>query len=406
MIKKATPFVFAVLILVTFSMTVNAARANYNDVNTGDWYYGSLGAMSENKIISGYPDGSFRGSDTLQVDQLLAMLCRLTDNDVGPSDGYWAQNYIDFAQGEGWLDGLSFSAYTKPINRFETARLAVKALGYGKDNYPSTYEQYEIYVEDYRTIPYYYKDDVLVNYTLGITRGYPDGTFQGYNTLTRAEGAVISHRIFDEDVRKPPLVPDDTLALMALFEAMPPMLAPLGGEVLMPGPMMLFPTPTAPGGIPLPETTLDPNTAILTENVLADSIIAIGDGDSDNLLGAGYDYSNGEFNLNLITAENDSLLMFRTNTGSSVITIDLLNMTDADGNIPDDAIDLIKLICQNIDYDNSEVMLAWILDNYINRIDIPEAGNDVFFDTTLMGISSLIFDHNVLKVTIQTDVVE
>ncbi len=112
----------------------------------------------------------------------------------------------------------------------------------------------------------------------------------------------------------------------------------------------------------------------------------------------------GVFNINLLTEEYDSLLIFTTEVGSSIITIDLLQMTDEDGSIPKDATDLLRLICQNIDYDNSENMLAWILDNYKNRLEIPVEGNDVLYDTTLMGISSLVHDHNVLKVTIQTGV--
>ena len=313
MTKKITALSLAILLLFTFSPQANAARVNYSDVKTSDWYYSSLGAMSESGIIGGYPDGTYRGSDTLQVDQFLAMLCRLTDNDVGLGDTHWAQNYIDFAKEEGWLDGLNISSYSKPINRFETARLTVKALDYTKDTYPNTYDQYDVYVGDYSRIPSYYKDDVLVNYTLGITRGYPDGTFQGYNTLTRAEGAVISHRIFDEDVRKPPLVPDATAALMALFAAMPPMLAPLAEEVIMPGPVMMFPSPGLPAPLPIASLPLDPAIGVITENVLADSIFEMADGESTNELGAGYNY--GVFNINLLTEEYDSLLIFTTEVG-------------------------------------------------------------------------------------------
>lgn len=407
MFKKIIAVGLSLTVALSLALPVSAASVSYSDVNSSDWYYGSLGSMSDNKIISGYPDGTFRASDTLNVDAFLAMLCRLTDNDVGLGQPYWAQNYIDFAVSQGWLDGLLISDYSKPINRFETARLTVKALGFSESNYPATYEEYEVYVGDYSRIPSKYKDDVLVNYTLGITRGYPDGTFQGYNTLTRAEGAVISHRIFDESVRKPPLVPDKTAELMAMFAALaaaagPPALAPLEGEVVMDGPVMAFPAPSFPAPIPMPSIPLEPEISVITENVLADTIIEMSDEESDNALAAGYNY--GLFNINLLTEENDSLVLFTTEQGSSVITIDLLQLTDEDGSIPKDAIDFLRLICQNVDYDNSEAMLAWILDNYKNRLDIPEEGNDVFFEDTLMGISSLIHDHNVLRVTIQTGV--
>lgn len=390
--------------MFTYNINSFAAPLNYSDVTSSDWYYGSLGAMSSNHIIAGYPDGTFRGADTLQVDQYIAMLCRLTENDVGLGDTYWAQNYIDFASEEGWLKGLNIGNYNQSINRYETARLTVKALGYTPDNYPPTYLEYDIYIEDFNTMPSKYRDDVLVNYTLGITRGYPDNTFQGTNTLTRAEGAVISHRVFDEDMRKPPLVPDTTAELMAMFAALPPAIAPLQPEVIMPGPVMIFPSPGAPAPMPLPSTPLETKIAVISESILADAILEMADADSGNLLGAGYNY--GVFNINLLTESYDSLLIYTTEVGSSIITIDLLQMTDEDGTIPSDAVDLLRLICQNVDYNQSEAMLAWILDNYKHRLDIPEDGNDVIYDTTLMGISSLIHDHNVLKVTIQTGIDE
>jgi len=407
MFKKFIAVGLSLTVVLSLANPVSAASVSYSDVKSSDWYYSSLGSMSDNKIISGYPDGTFRASDTLNVDAFLAMHCRLTDNDVGLGDTYWAQNYIDFALSQGWMDGLSISDYSKPINRFETARLTVKALGFSESNYPATYQAYEVYVGDYSRIPSKYKDDVLVNYTLGITRGYPDGTFQGYNTLTRAEGAVISHRIFDESVRKPPLVPDKTAELMAMFAALaaasaPPALAPLEGEVVMDGPVMAFPSPSYPVPIPMPSIPLEPEISVITENVLADTIIEMSDEESTNALAAGYNY--GIFNINILTEENDSLVLFTTEQGSSVVTIDLLQLTAEDGTIPKDAIDFLRLICQNVDYNNSEAMLAWILDNYKNRLDIPEDGNDIFFDDTLMGISSLIHDHNVLRVIIQTGV--
>ncbi len=403
MSKKNIVYILVTLIVLTFSVPVNAAPTDYSDVETSDWFFGSLSAMSATNVIKGYPDGTFRANDTLTVDQYVTMLCRLTDNDVGvATEGYWAQNYIDYANEQGWFDGMSLYNFQKPINRFETARLSIKAMGLTEDTYPAEYPDYEIYVGDYDSIPALYKDDVLINYALGITRGYPDGTFQGFNTLTRAEGAVISHRIYSDSVRKPPLVPEKTEALMMMFAAMPAPVMPVAEEVIMEGPVMTFPMGGGGGAVPLTDTGLEPDIAVISESILADAILEMSDTDSTNLLGAGYNY--GVFNLNLLTADDDSLLLYTTEDGSNVITIDLLQLTDEEGGIPADAVDLLRLICQNIDYDNSEDMLTWILVNYKNRTSIPEDGNDIFFDTTLMGISSLIHDHNVLKVTIQTDV--
>lgn len=386
-----------VTIILSLTLPVHGASKSYTDASSTDWFFGSLGILSDNKIIEGYADGSFRPGDQLNIDQYITILCRLTDNDVGKADTYWAQNYIDFATDSGWLDGMTFSNYSVPINRYQAARLTVKAMEYDSEKSPEELLEYKVYIDDYSNIPSKYRTDVLLNYALGLTNGYPDGTYQGTNTLTRAEAAVISHRVFDPDVRKLLLDPEKTEQLLALFKMDNlDQFALLAPEVVMPAGFMLFLPPAMPAPLPIAALPLLPPVAAITENVLADTLIEMSDLESDNKVAAGYGY--GILNINLLSEENESILIYSAEDGSNTITLDLLLMTDEEGNLRDDASDLILLVCKNIDESNGDAMHAFILNEYAQRALIPEEGTTATFDQTEVLMTNLTHDHNVTKV--------
>lgn len=401
--KRITGLILCLVLMITTTIPVQAASP-YSDTETTDWFFGSLDVLAKNKIITGYPDGTFRPSDQLNVDQYITILCRLTDNDVGLGDDYWAQKYIDFAKEAGWLDGMSFYRYDLPINRFQASRMTVRAMEFNSDKSPEELVEYTVYVDDYTDIPTLYRTDVLLNYALGLTNGYPDGTFQGSNTLTRAEAAVISHRIFDEDVRKPLLDPEKTKQLLDIFkmDALDSF-AELAPEVTMPANMMMFmlppPMPMMPPPAPVPigGLPLAPPVAAITENVIADALIEMSDQESDNKMAAGYSY--GILNVNLLSEENDSILMYTVSDGSTEIVLDLLSMQDEFGNLRPDASDLILLVCKNIDEENGDAMHTFILQEYNNRELIPETGSFDTFGTTELYLTNLIQDHNVTRAT-------
>lgn len=401
--KRLTGLILCLVLMITTMLPVRAA-STYSDTDTTDWFYGSLDVLAKNKIITGYPDGTFRPSDKLNVDQYITILCRLTDNDVGFGDDYWAQKYIDFAKEAGWLDGMTFYRYDLPINRYQASRMTVRAMEFYSDKSPEQLVEYTVYVDDYTDIPTLYRTDVLLNYALGLTNGYPDGTFQGSNTLTRAEAAVISHRIFDEDVRKPLLNPKKTKKLLDIFK-MDELdeFAELAPEITMPANIMMFmlppPMPLMPPPAPVPigGLPLAPPVAEITENVIADALIEMSDLESENKMAAGYSY--GILNVNLLSQENDSILMYTVSDGSTEIVLDLLSMQDESGNLRPDASDLILLVCNNIDEENGDAMHTFILQEYNNRELIPETGSFDTFGTTELYLTNLIQDHNVTRAT-------
>ncbi|MDF1617558.1 S-layer homology domain-containing protein [Petrocella sp. FN5] len=392
--------IISILMVLTILITGSFSHANvntaplYKDTTALEWYYGSLDVLSQENIITGFTDGTFKGNQKLTIDQYIAILCRLTGNDVGVSDGYWATNYIAYAKNQGWLDGVSYTIYNTPIDRYEASRLTIKAMNLVPNDYPDEFLDYSIYINDFNIIPQDQHTTVLLSYALGIITGYPDSTFSGNNTLTRAEAAVISHRVFDPKVRKLALSPSKAKALAALFASNPGLFAGFDGEMTLINNQLVFIDGDTTTN--LSNSGLDPNVGNITENILADALIDHADDETDNTLSAGYNY--GVFNINLLTEDNESLVILDAQDGQKVIILDLVLMQDTDGNLKPGASEFILLVCKNIDFDNASAMHNFIITNYNNRASLPSSGVTTTYGSTDLRMTALVHDHNVVKV--------
>lgn len=86
-------------------------ESNFEDVDSGDWYYTAVNALAEAGILSGYGDGTFRPGDTVSRAEFVAALCQCFQMEAGSSsfsdvEGHWAQEYIEAATSAGWLSGF------------------------------------------------------------------------------------------------------------------------------------------------------------------------------------------------------------------------------------------------------------------------------------------------------------
>jgi len=386
--------VLSILITGTFSQVYANTAPLYKDTSSLEWYYGSLDILSQENIITGFTDGTFKGNQKLTIDQYIAILCRLTGNDVGVSDGYWATNYIAYAKNQGWLDGVDYTVYTTPIDRYEASRLTIKAMNLIPTNYPDEFLDYSIYINDFNIMPQDYRTTVLLSYALGIITGYPDSTFSGDNTLTRAEAAVISHRVYDPKVRKLAVSPSKAKALASLFASNPNLLESFGGEMNFANNQLVFIDGDTTTN--LSNSGLDPNVGNITENILVDALLDSADDETENTLAAGYNY--GVFNINLLTEENESLVILDAKNGEKVIILDLVLMQDGSGNLKPGASEFILLVCNNIDFNNASAMHDFIITNYNKRASLPSSGVRISYGSTDLHMTALVHDHNVVKV--------
>lgn len=155
------------------------------------WASNYIFELFEKKVISGYPDGSFKPNEQVTYEHFIKMLVvqkGLTIN-WAPKGleqfASWARPYIQTALDSGIVtsEDLTNIKTGTPIPREVAVKLMVNAL----EN--EVTEMNELTFKDNDLINF--KDEVAVATTLKIIGGYPDGTFRPQGTLTRAEASKI-----------------------------------------------------------------------------------------------------------------------------------------------------------------------------------------------------------------------
>jgi len=112
----------------------------FKDVQSSDWFAGAVAAACQNHIISGYPDGNFKPYEPITRNEIASVLLRLETYPESNLSGI-ELNYTDKAKIPAWaVNGIKFTYQAELMN------------------------------------------------------GYEDGTFQGDNSLSRAEAALVLYR--------------------------------------------------------------------------------------------------------------------------------------------------------------------------------------------------------------------
>ena len=88
------------ILMLAFPMIVNAA---FSDVATEHWAKEYIDKLTSSKVINGYPDGTFRPSDTLTKGAFLKLIVTASlpevDFSYGPKDfDHWAAIYVKVAE--------------------------------------------------------------------------------------------------------------------------------------------------------------------------------------------------------------------------------------------------------------------------------------------------------------------
>ncbi|VDN47796.1 conserved exported protein of unknown function [Petrocella atlantisensis] len=204
--KMMTKSLLTTIILVVGLVSNSVQAASYTDVSDKDWFKADLSHISADSrdILKGYPDGTFKPANPLQVDQFIKCLVVAAGHNIlQDEEGYWAKNHIDKAIELGYVQSGDFDNYRRRINREEMATLVSRAIeDLETTSYTKTKEIEGSLIDSYM-VEGKHKENVLKVYELGIITGYPDGTFKPEVTLTRAEGIAVIRRIIDKGARKP-----------------------------------------------------------------------------------------------------------------------------------------------------------------------------------------------------------
>lgn len=199
---------FAALLLL-FSLAASLCAAAYSDVPQDVWYEEYVSALSDLGIISGYPDGSFRPGDTVTTGQFIKMLAESAE--LVPTlvvGSHWASVYWCALYDASCLDGADIpntaAGLDREITRYEMAQLSCNIMRRAFGEPEAGMEAPESVIADFSSVPESFAAAVVQVYAKGVISGYPDGSFMGERTLTRAEASTVIYRMCFADSRRPP----------------------------------------------------------------------------------------------------------------------------------------------------------------------------------------------------------
>lgn len=218
--KRILCLLLAACLLAAGSSLTTVSGAGFPDVDQSFWAYAAILEMESRGVVNGYTDGTFRPANPVSRAEFAKMLTGAaglrpeypetpTFRDVPASD--WAYGYIEAVKENmpSYFDGIAWSFEPAEGARREDVAAAIVSM-----------KGYDFSAED--VLDFYGKftdtESVsLVNVPLvaiavreGIFTGYPDGTFQGQGTITRAEIAAVLNRVFPAAGGEPEPTPEPT----------------------------------------------------------------------------------------------------------------------------------------------------------------------------------------------------
>lgn len=133
-----------------------AASTSFADVPGGSWYEEHVIKLVEEKIISGYPDGTFKPSNEITVDQFIKTMIVALGYDLPLGESYWASTYIAKARELKLIDDFEYQSKVlsgASINRGQMAKICERTIEQleGQQTYTQT-DAVEQSVSDWRDI--------------------------------------------------------------------------------------------------------------------------------------------------------------------------------------------------------------------------------------------------------------
>lgn len=216
--KKALSLVLSsVLVLANVLL---ASAAGFPDVDSNySWAQEAINSLSENGVITGYDDGTFKPGNSITRQEAVTLLSKalgagesmnesivnlafgIYEAELGEcSDSYAVKQgaymiYRKVLTSDEVNEYLSKENRNLELKRYEAATLIAKALG--ADSWMKTNPEIDVEFSDKDDIPAIALGYVYYATELGIMNGMGDNKFGPGETVTRAQIAVMIQRILD-----------------------------------------------------------------------------------------------------------------------------------------------------------------------------------------------------------------
>ena len=194
--RKIMTALGALLLACSLPLSGSAAdKQLFKDVPPTKHFAQEVNELAERNIIGGYPDGTFKPSNSITRGQAAAIIAKMikldTDNvknpnfkDVSTANGYYKA--IAAMAEKGIIGGYADGRYgpNDPIKRGQMASILVKAFDLPRDGAVSN---------PFKDVSGYgsHNDNILIIYKLGITSGTTPSTFSPNAAITRGQAAKL-----------------------------------------------------------------------------------------------------------------------------------------------------------------------------------------------------------------------
>lgn len=191
-------FMCYICIFILVFTCIPIYAVNFNDLNANHWAYNNIMKLTNEGVINGYQDGTFRPENMVTYGEFmkLIMCMYIPESDMIDVDvGHWAYKYVLTAEEFELIPGSSIQLgdLDKPITRMEMVKfLAIIDKNLNRD---ITDETVVLDFVDTEHLMPIYKSYLKRVVSKGYILGNPDKTFKPESNLTRAEMVTILTRL-------------------------------------------------------------------------------------------------------------------------------------------------------------------------------------------------------------------
>ncbi len=217
MLKRALSLV---LVLMIFAAVPVVHAVGFRDVTSSySWAEEAIESLADSSIINGYPDGTFKPGNQITKEEAISLFARMLGSSETLNESVITLSNLLFEDVKTQYDtyakeAAAYLVYKKvlvendlatylssankgqPLKRYEAATLIAKCLG--GDVWLKTNPDITLSFADAASVPASAKGYVYFASEAGVMQGMEDNKFEPMGNVTRAQIAVMIHRIFSQ----------------------------------------------------------------------------------------------------------------------------------------------------------------------------------------------------------------
>lgn len=191
---------------VTLPENTSEEKLYFNDLGNFKWAAEAINFLVENNIVFGKSEGYFNPQDNIKREEAIAILMRMFDfksdtdkanpfKDVSDSDWYYES--VKAASDNNIVSGITEECMGIGLNVTRQDFLAMLLRAVITESVIDVYSSTDAAVyTDFDDAGEYAKEAIRLFSQLGVINGYEDGSIKPHNSITRAEAAQITYKVY------------------------------------------------------------------------------------------------------------------------------------------------------------------------------------------------------------------